>query len=212
MKGTVYIVLSLTMVSWTTFAQPTDLASVGIQTSLYPANNDFTAFTDSLRNDDIPVHGGAFSKSKNATFLWSSNRIEIGCWVDASRWGFHPAYRGELVEYEFNHENGMLCAMIITDDVVVPVVPLVNSVFRRVRGVISNIRIIGKEYRRVNGLNVLAVYMTGTIQNIPISYYGYYYSSAVGTTLFVAYSPESFMKENQPAIEELLNGLVPLID
>ena len=52
--------------------------------------------------------------------------------------------------------------------------------------------------------------MTGTIQNIKFSYYGYYYSTSMGATQFLVYSSEDLVDKNLGEIEELLNGLVEL--
>ena len=50
--------------------------------------------------------------------------------------------------------------------------------------------------------------MTGTIEDIRFSYYGYYFAADGGATQFLVYSSDTFMDENIDTVEQLLNGLV----
>jgi len=52
--------------------------------------------------------------------------------------------------------------------------------------------------------------MTGTIQDIKFSYYGYYYSTPNGATQFLVYSSDELVSQHIAEIEELLNGFVEL--
>jgi hypothetical protein len=52
--------------------------------------------------------------------------------------------------------------------------------------------------------------MTGTIQGIKFTYFGYYYSNANGTIQFLTYTSDNLFSSYQKDIEEFLNGLVEI--
>lgn len=71
-------------------------------------------------------------------------------------------------------------------------------------------QVVKEEYRYVNGLKVLMIQMTGTIQGIRFTYYGYYYTSDNGTIQFLTYTGENLFEGYLKEIEPFLNGLVEL--
>ena len=54
------------------------------------------------------------------------------------------------------------------------------------------------------------MHMTGTIQGVKFTYYGYYYSNSNGTIQFLSYTGNNLIKTYLNDIEILLNGLVEL--
>ncbi|MFN7823209.1 MAG: hypothetical protein ACK5PO_09680, partial [Bacteroidota bacterium] len=62
----------------------------------------------------------------------------------------------------------------------------------------------------VNGRKVLCLKFQCTVQEIPFTYMGYYYSSATGTAQLLAASTQQQFPEIESKIEEFLNGMVPI--
>jgi hypothetical protein len=203
------LLLSLMLIlSLAASAQQKAITQTGEEVVLY--NNGTWIYThrDSLKTEEIPTSAGVFNKSINASFLLKSKRINIGCWIDPEKWKFQQAPVHDPAEYELDHVNGNMYALMLTENLDIPVVSLGNIAIQNARDVAPDLTIIGKEYRMVNGKKVLMIRMVGTIQDIRFSYYGYYYAANGGATQFLVYSSEAFMEENLSEVEELLNGLV----
>lgn len=132
----------------------------------------------------------------------------MGCYLDPVKWTFKRAEENEAAEYEINNMELGLYGMMITEKLDLPLEALANIALDNARDAAPDVQVIKKEYRMVNGLKVLMMRMTGTIQNIKFSYYGYYYSTSMGATQFLVYSSEDLVDKNLGEIEELLNGLV----
>ena len=70
-----------------------------------------------------------------------------------------------------------------------------------------DIKIVEKEYRTVNGLEVIMMKMKGTIQGIKFIYFGYYFSNAQGAFQFLTYTSQNVFNEYKNDMLHLLNGL-----
>lgn len=163
---------------------------------------------DTLLASEIPFNPEKFKKSKKSTFLLKSTRVDIGCWLDPKKWTFQKAEEHDAAEYEINNDEKGLYGLLITEKIEIPVETLANIALDNARDVAPDIKIINKEYREVNGLKVLMLRMTGTIQEILFSYYGYYYSNDDGAVQFLVYSSKENIDANIEEIESLLNGMV----
>ncbi len=189
-------------------AQQMAVTQTGDQVVLYNDGRWVYADKDSLVTVDIPLNPLPFEKSKNASFLVKSKRINIGCWIDPKAWKLRPAESPSAAEFEFDHNNGSLYGLIISENLDIPTESLANLAVNNAREAAPDIKVTAKEYRIVNGTKVLMLRMTGTIEDIRISYYGYYFAADGGATQFLVYSSDTFMDENIDTVEQLLNGLV----
>lgn len=165
---------------------------------------------DTIVADEILLNPLSFSKSDESTFLLRSERINIGCWVDTTKWSINKAPDNEAAEFEINHRGEDLYGMMITEKLDLPLESLANIALDNARDAAPDVKVLDKQYRYVNGIKVLMMRMTGTIQEIKFSYYGYYYSTPNGATQFLVYSSVDNVEKNMAEIEALLNGLVEL--
>jgi hypothetical protein len=165
---------------------------------------------DSIKKEEIPVNPDRFVKPTNASFLLKSDRVGVGCWLDPKKWTFLKAAEHDAAEYEINNEAKGLYGIIITENLRLSVEALANIAIDNARAVAPDVKITQKEYRNVNGLNVLMMRMTGTIQDILFSYYGYYYTDDSASVQYLVYSSEENIESNLGDIEDLLNGFVSL--
>ena len=189
-------------------AQQRAVTETGDQVILYNDGRWIYADKDSVKTDDIPVNNKSFGKSKTASFLVKSKRINIGCWIDPKVWKFRSAETPSAAEFEFDHVNGSLYGLIISENLDIPTESLANLAVNNAREAAPDIKVTAKEYRIVNGTKVLMLRMAGTIEDIRFSYYGYYYAADGGAMQFLVYTSDTFMDENIDTVEQLLNGFV----
>lgn len=107
----------------------------------------------------------------------------------------------------FQHVNGDGYAMIIAERLEIPLQKLKEIAVANARQAAPNIKVILEEPVKVNGLDVVAMQMQGTIQGIDFIYYGYYRSSPQGSIQVLTYTGRNLFSEFKPDFEEFLNGL-----
>jgi hypothetical protein len=163
---------------------------------------------DTINADEILTNPEKYSKSDKSSFLLKSTRLSLGCYLDPKKWTFKKGEESDAAEYEINNIDDGLYGMMITEKLDLPLESLANIAIDNARDAAPDVRVNKKEYRYVNGLKVLMMRMTGTIQGIKFSYYGYYYSTSNGATQFLVYSSEEIVDQHIADIEELLNGFV----
>lgn len=100
--------------------------------------------------------------------------------------------------------------MLISEKLQVPIETLKAIAIKNAKSAASDIRVIKEEYRNVNGIQVLTMQMTGTIQGVRFTYYGYYYSNLNGTIQLVTYSGENLFNDYLADIELFINGFVEI--
>jgi hypothetical protein len=161
-------------------------------------------------NSEIILNEKEFTKSKNSTFLVRSKKVNIGIWMNPKDWNFTKGSENEAAEYQFQKKGGDLYAMLISEGMQIPVETLKGIAVQNAKDAAPDITIIREEYRKVNGIKVLMMQMSGTIQGMRFTYFGYYYSNKNGTIQLLAYTGENMFKNYVNDIELFLNGLVEL--
>lgn len=189
-------------------AQQTAITQTGEQVVLYNDGRWEYVTKDSLRENEIRSNPDPFVKKQNADFLIKSSRIPVGFWIDSNNWSFVKKEVYEAAEYELDHKSGSLYGLIITEHLDVPLTSLANIALQNARDAAPDIKVIEREFRKVNGTTVLMMRMVGTIQDIRFSYFGYYFSGSGGSTQFLVYTSEDYMAENLETVQDLLNGFV----
>lgn len=159
---------------------------------------------------EIKTNPTKYTRNAKSTFIVKSNKIDIGIYIDPSKWNFKKAIHNDEAEFEFNMKNRDLYALLITESIEIPLENLKNIALINGRSVAPNLKIINEEYRTVNNLRILHLEMQGTLEGIDFTYYGYYYSDENGTIQFLTYSSQKMMSELKRECEELLNGFVVL--
>lgn len=163
---------------------------------------------DNHQIDSIALNPNAFVKPATSTFLVKSKNADFGVWLDPKKWSFVKGKDGEVAEYEFEYKGDDIYGMFITEKVEVPLENLSVIALENAKDAAPDVQIMHQEYRMVNDKKVLTLQMNGTMQGIKFSYYGYYFSSEVGTVQFVMYTSANLLKNSLPAMESLLNGFV----
>lgn len=159
-------------------------------------------------NQEIVLNEQKFEKNEKATFLVKSKKVNIGVWINAKEWTFLKAADGEAAEFQFQRKEEDLYAMLITEKIQIPIETLKGIAVQNAKSVSPDIKVTKEEYRIVNGTKVLMMQMSGTVQGMKFSYYGYYYSNPRGTIQFLSYTGENLFETYKGEMELLLNGLV----
>ncbi len=205
---TLFFLTGLIMFTSSSYAQQSAVTQTGEQVTLYNDGTWTYVNKDSINTNEIVTNPEKYSRSDNSSFLLKSTRLGVGCYMDPKKWSFKRGEETDAAEYEINDIPNGLYGMMITEKLDLPLESLANIALDNARDAAPDVRVIKKEYRMVNGLKVLMMRMTGTIQNIKFSYYGYYYSTLKGATQFLVYSSEDIVDQHVSDIEELLNGFV----
>ena len=189
-------------------AQIYAITSTGDEVILHE-NGTWGYLNDSTSQDGIiPINDREFLKDKKSTFLVKSKKLNVGIWINPKSWGFRKGTENDAFEFQFQKKSGDLYAMLISEKMQIPIENLKRIAIENAKRAAPDINVIKEEYRNVNGIKVLMMQMSGTIQSMKFIYYGYYYSNPRGTIQLLAYTGESLFPEYQDDIEEFLNGLV----
>ncbi|OWY18232.1 hypothetical protein C7N43_27005 [Sphingobacteriales bacterium UPWRP_1] len=150
-----------------------------------------------------------FTKSPAADFLIESAVIDdMEIAMNPKKWRFQKTNTDITAEYKFEHRSKPLYAILITEQLEIPVTLLKKAALRNARDAAEDARITYEEYRVVNGKTVLMMEMKGTIDGLPFAYLGYYYSGITGTVQLLAYTIQTHYEQNKSELEEFLNGLM----
>ena len=165
------------------------------------SNESLNEIVEILRNDK------PFTKEKKSSFLVKSSKTNIGVWINPKNWSFSKANPDSPSEFKFSHKNLDVYGMLIIEKTEITVEALIDIAYGNALDAAPDIKIVEKEYRTVNGLEVIMMKMKGTIQGLKIIYYGYYYSNADGAFQFLTYTSQNVFNEYENDMLNFLNGL-----
>jgi len=149
-------------------------------------------------------------KSIKSTFLLKGVKINYGVWLNNSKWAFTKSKESDNgpSEYIFTLKGEDAYGMIIPERIEIPIDELSNIAYQNAKNSAPDVKIIKKEFRKINGITVVFMQMEGTMKGINFVYYGYYYSYENGSIQFVTYTAKSLLERYKTAMTDLLNGLV----
>ncbi|KAB2869110.1 MAG: hypothetical protein F9K37_08835 [Bacteroidales bacterium] len=189
-------------------AQVKAITETGEEVFLYDDGTWKYVDNNSTLNSEIPVNDTKFIKDKNSSFLVKSKKLNFGIWINPKEWSFTKGTDSDAFEFQFVLKGEDLYAMLITEKMQIPLESLKGIALENAKNVAPDTKIIKEEYRTVNGIQLLMMQMTGTIQGMRFVYYGYYYSNQNGTVQLLAYTGENLLKNYVDEIELFLNGFV----
>ncbi len=113
----------------------------------------------------------------------------------------------EAAEFMLVHRNGEGYVMVITERIGVPLNILKRIAVRNARQAASDVQVIFREKRLVNGAPVLAMDMQGRIQGIVFRYHSYYWSGRDGSLQFITFTSQSLFEKYQEDFDTVLNSM-----
>ncbi|MFN9855441.1 MAG: hypothetical protein ACK55T_06590 [Bacteroidota bacterium] len=210
MKNLKSIFLFLLFVSIQSSAQIKALTDDGREVILYKNGTWKFLNADQAKQDSIRVGGKTYTKTPSQTFLVKSKVADVGIYINPQDWKFKLGTSSGENEYSFNFKNDLAFAFLITEKLQFDYEALRNVALSNARNAGPDLREVLAEFRTVNGRKVLCLKFQCTVQEIPFTYMGYYYSSATGTAQLLAASTQQQFPEIESKIEEFLNGMVPI--
>ena len=151
----------------------------------------------------------SFVKHKDSAFLLKSTKTNSAFWINPKKWSFEKNVNDhDSAEYTFNIKGSDLYGMVISEQIEVDIEELVKLAFENAKKAAAGMKVVKKEYRRVNGNKVIYMEMEGTIQSIKFTYLGYYFSNSSGSTQFITYTGSSLVNKYRTDIDNFLNGFV----
>lgn len=157
---------------------------------------------------EIKLNAKPFTKSDGATFLIKSSINDAQVYIDPKKWQFTKNVDNPDAEYEFTAKGIELYAMLINEQIELPLATLKSVAIEAARKVAPDLKLVNEEYRMVNGHKVLHLELSGTMQGIKFTYYNYYLSNEKGSTQFVVFSSQNLIKRYKADAEKLVNGLI----
>lgn len=208
MKTTFFALFFLLFCGIHGFTQKVALTETGEQVILYDDGTWVYSESSESVVSEIPTSDKKFVKDKSQSFLLKSTRTNLGLWLNGSDWSFTKGETEEDAEYNFQLKGKDLYAMLISEQMEIPLETLRMAALENARSAAPDIKVVSEEYRIVNGQKVLMLHMAGTIEGIKFTYFGYYYSNSSGTVQLITYTGTSLFSEYKSDIEKFLNGLV----
>ena len=206
----VLLILALCSAATIGYAQKKAVTSTGEEVLLYEDGTWKYANEEDAEETVITTNPKTFTKSTGATFLLQSSRAKMGVHVNSKKWSLEKQDDPSGREYMFTRKGKDAYAMLISERIEIPLDQFPQIALSNAREVAPDVKLESKEYRIVNGNKVLCLLMTGTMNGIKFSYFGYYFSNKSGTIQLVGFTSQNLFKEYQPEIEEFLNGLVTI--
>lgn len=172
----------------------------------------------SCSSSDSVVDNGSNDVNQESAVELTNNQVELDGLLtgsklnyeiayDSEKWYAYPSVSGSESEYELDHLDGDVYALVIAERIEIPLESLREIAVENAKAVGPNIEVVLEETRTVNGREVLAMKMAGTVEGIDIQYYGYYTSGDFGTVQFVSYTGQNLADDYADELDELLNGL-----
>lgn len=155
----------------------------------------------------IPINPKIFLKPVNGIAEKKSTVNDVVLNYNPIIWKTAKDKNNEDAEFEFEHKKGSGYCMAITEKLDIPLETLKGIAYRNLLESAPDSKIEKAEYRNVNGLKVLHLVVSGTMQGIKFVYYGYYFSNENGTTQLVCYTGRKLLPDYQQDFDDFLNGI-----
>lgn len=211
MKSTFYILFLILAVNFS-YGQQKAVTENGDEVLLF--EDGTWRYTDSSieieDNIEISKNKEKFKKVETSTFLVKSKILNVGFWINPKEWSFGKSTNNEDAEFEFSLKNEDLYGLVITEKISIPIENLSIISLGNIKELATDYKLITKEYRTVNGIEVIMTNVECKIQGIPLSYFIYFYSNKNGSVQLFTYTSTQLANEYKDKIEVFLNGLVEL--
>ena len=208
----VFLIVACFFVCNISRAQIKALTENGKEVSLFD-DGTWKYAEDSSNNkvDSISTNPNKFTKVTNASFLVKSNTLNIGVYINPSKWTFTGRKANEKnPEYAFSMKNQEGYALIVTEKTPIDLERMREIALANAKRASVDARIISAEYRTVNNKKVLCLKFQGTLQGIKFVYLGYYFTNENGTVQLLSYTSHNFFASMEKELEMFLNGLVEI--
>lgn len=166
---------------------------------------------NSIKIDTLITNKQLFTKTAGATFLVKSKNLNIGIYINPTKWTFAPHKDNESSpEYRFSLKAGDGFGMMITENTEIDLENMRQIALLNAQKASIDVKETFAEYRIVNQKKILCLKFEGTIKGIKFVYYGYYFSNSNGTVQLITFCSKQTFNGVKKELENLLNGFVEI--
>jgi len=123
---------------------------------------------------------------------------------DSGHWKAEQTNDAAITQYV--HDSNALFARVIAEKVEIPLEKMADVAVENARKLDPNARETQRGYRTVNGRRMLFVEFEATANNLPITYYGHYYSDSSGTVQIIGWTHRTIIDSYRDDIEAFVSG------
>lgn len=203
--------LAVLLQSLTFIAQQRALTEDGKEVVLFDNGTwKFVNESDAKALETVVTNNNLFEKSRNASFLMKSKKLDVGVYFDPKKWKLATQNISPHVEYFFtdrSNTEGSFGFMMTEKVQIATLKNLKELIIENVNRNVDFFRLKESEYRTVNGLKVLYIRYAANTKGMDFEYAGNYYINSDGYAGVVGFSSQKMFESNFDAIQELINGI-----
>jgi hypothetical protein len=147
------------------------------------------------------------STSVDAGSSVTGSKVKYTLAYDDQKWMEETIDEESPAEYSFAHVDGDVYAMVIAERLTFGLDSLKKIALENAQSLDPNAKITMEEKRKVNGVEVLAMQIEGTMDGIGFIYYGYYFTGKLTSIQLVTYTNTDLFAQYEDELTEFLNGL-----
>ncbi len=153
-----------------------------------------------------PKHDSNYSKPASSRASYKPERGDFVIWYDEAKWRLQPRREADArAHFSLVGTDGY--AMIISEGLPIPLESLKRIALDNAKEAAPDAKLVSEERRIVNGKELLCLVFEGTIQQIPFTYYGYYYGGKQGAIQVLTFTGQSLFAKYKKDFTDFLNGL-----
>ena len=205
------IILNLLLFACFFQAQTKALTEDGKEVVLFENGTwKFVNDSDAKTLETITTNETAFTKDKNATFLFRSRKINAGIYINPKMWKNTDAFKSPTIEYAFiNNISSNIFGIFTAENVeIASLKNLKDILISSTQNRADYYRLKESEYRTVNGLKVLYLRYAVNTKGLDFEYVTYSYLTNNGYCAVTGYTFAKNFEESKSQLMDLLNGLV----
>jgi hypothetical protein len=165
--------------------------------------------TSEVVEEVIPVNPEWYVKPEKSKESYTGISKTFTVYFNEKDWErTKPERLNEMAELAFKMTLSDAYGILIYERMEATTETLADIAILQARKVVEDLEIVNKEYRSVNGKQMIALQMVGGIKGLTIQYMNYYYSGPEGSIQFLTFTTDDSIERVKPKMEELLNGLV----
>ena len=103
-----------------------------------------------LVEEEILMNPVNFTRPATSAFLLKSTKFNVGTYLDSKKWTIEKGKGDDAYEYQLTLNQGDLYAMLITEQVEIPLESLKEIALENARDVAPDVYVVNEEYRMVN--------------------------------------------------------------
>ena len=203
--------LAILLQSLTFIAQQRALTEDGKEVVLFDNGTwKFVNESDAKALETTITNNNLFEKSRNASFLMKSKKLDVGVYFDPKKWKLATQNISPHVEYFFaerNSNDGYFGFMITEKVQIATLKNLKDLIIENVNRNVDYFRLKESEYRTVNGMKVLYIRYAANTKGMDFEYAGNYSINSDGYAGVVGFASQKVFEQSFGAVQELINGI-----